>query len=73
MKRKTRLREDIAFVLFLAAMSAMDSDNRVAAVIMILATLWQFYCMGQAYRKEEYEEQSIVAYDGHSDGVTGRI
>lgn len=50
MKRKTRLRENIAFVLFLAAMSAMDSDNRVAAVIMILTTLGILFYAGQAYR-----------------------
>ncbi len=71
MKRKIRLREKTAFVLFLVSMSAMDSDSRVVAVIIIITTLGILFYAGQAYRKEGYEKQSIMAHDGHSDGGAG--
>ncbi len=50
MKRKIRLREKTAFVLFLVSMSAMDSDSRVVAVIIIITTLGILFYAGQAYR-----------------------
>ncbi len=48
MEKKTRLRENIAFVLFLISMSAMDSDSRVVAVIITLTTLGILFYAGQA-------------------------
>lgn len=56
MKNKIRLRENIAFVLLLVFMSAMDSDNRMVVVIIIATTLGILFYAGQAYRKEDYEE-----------------
>ena len=51
MKRKIRLREKAAFILFLVSMSAMDSDSRVVAVIIIITTLGILFYAGQAYRE----------------------
>lgn len=51
MEKETRLRKNIAFVLFLLSMSAMDSDSRVVAVIITLTTLGVLFYAGQAYRK----------------------
>ena len=34
----------------------MDRDNRAVIEIMVLAMLLVLYCMGQDYRKEDYEE-----------------
>lgn len=71
MERKTRLRENIAFVLFLILGSAAGSENTAGIGTGVLAALLVLYHAGQAYRKEDYEEQSIMAHDGHGDGGTG--
>ena len=56
MEVKNHLRGNKIFALFLILGSAMDSDNRAVIEIMVLAMLLVFYCMGQDYGKEDYEE-----------------
>ena len=62
MKRKIRLREKAAFVLFLVSMSAMDSDSRVVAVIIIITTLGILFYAGQAYRETRGKRGEKMGY-----------
>ncbi len=56
MEKKTRLRENIAFVLFLILGSAVGGENMAGIGTGVLAALLVLYYAGQAYRKEDYEE-----------------
>lgn len=56
MKKKIRLRENIAFVLFLVLGGAVDSKHTAVVGAGALAALLALYHMGQDYRKEDYEE-----------------
>ncbi len=56
MEKKTRLRENIAFVLFLILGGAIGGENTTGIGPGVLAVLLVLYHMGQAYRKEDYEE-----------------
>lgn len=51
MEKKTRLRENIAFVLFLILGSATGSENTAGIGTGVLAALLVLYYAGQAYRK----------------------
>lgn len=66
MKKKIRLPENIAFILFLISVSAMDSDNRIIVIIIIFTTLGILFYAGQAYKKTKRIVRLDKKEKGHS-------